>query len=358
MATARANQWMRRVLAAMFTMALIAPAIVAAQPTAAMPPGSQATGGAGAGTTSGEPVAAHTAWPTRPVRIIVPFPAGGSTMEQVVRLLTQDLPRSLGHPVLIDNRPGAGTVIGVDQAARSTDGHTFVGVANSFTVNASLVKTLPYDTLRDLRPIVLLARTPNVLAAHPNVPAATLTELVTWARAHPGKLSYASFGNGTTAHFAGEMLKSAAGIDIVHVPYKGQGPGLTDLLAGNVDIMFGNLSDMLPHIRAGKLKGYGTTFLQRVPQAPEMPTIAEQGYPRFETDSWYGLMAPAATPREIVMRLNALFNQALTDAATRRSLTSQGFEVLGGTPEQFGAHLQREIAKYAQIVRQSGMTID
>ncbi len=353
-APVRPNRWMRCALAALVTTAWIVPTIGVAQPAAGTAASGMTTGSAAAE----PPTSAAAAWPSRPVRLIVPFPAGGSTMEQVVRLLTQDMPRSLGHPVLIDNRPGAGTVIGVDQAVRSTDGHTFVGVANSFTVNASLVKTLPYDTLRDLRPIVLLARTPNVLAAHPSVPAATLTELVAWARAHPGKLSYASFGNGTTAHFAGEMLKSAAGIDIVHIPYKGQGPGLTDLLAGNVDIMFGNMSDMLPHIRAGKLKGYGTTFLQRVPQAPDLPTIAEQGYPRFETDSWYGLMAPAATSREIVTRLNLLFNQALSDPALRRSLTTQGFEVLGGTPEQFGAHIQREIAKYAQIVRQSGMTID
>ena len=218
---------------------------------------------------------APAAWPQRPVRIIVPFPAGGSTMESVVRLLTQDMAKALGHQVYIEPRPGAGTVIGVDLTAKSTDGHTFVGVANSFTVNQTLVKALPYDTLKDLQPVVLMARTANVLAAHPSVAPDDLRALIAYAKRNPGKLSYASFGNGTTAHFAGEMLKVGAGIDMVHIPYKGQGPALIDLLAGNVDLMFGNLPDFLPHIRAGKLKAYGTTFLKRVPQAPELPATGD-----------------------------------------------------------------------------------
>lgn len=298
------------------------------------------------------------AWPAHPVRVIVPFPAGGSTMEQVVRLLTQEMPRSLGRPVIVDNRPGAGTVIGVEMAAKSSDGHTFVGVANSFTVNQTLVKSLPYDTLRDLRPVILMARTPNVLAAHPGIAAGTLKELVAYAKNNPGKLSYASFGNGTTAHFAGEMFKSMAGVDILHVPYKGQGPGLTDLLAGNVDLMFGNLPDFLPHIRAGKLKAFGTTFQQRVAQAADIPTIAEQGYPRFETDSWYGIMAPASAPKETIARMNAEFNRALADPAVRKTMAERCLEAIGGTPEQFGVHIRNEIAKYEQIVRQSNMRID
>jgi tripartite-type tricarboxylate transporter receptor subunit TctC len=238
---------------------------------------------------------ATSAWPTRPVRIIVPFPPGGSTMESVVRLLAQDMPKSLGRQVIVDNRAGAGTVIGVDLAAKSADAHTFVGVANSYTVNYTLVKNLPYE-LRDLQPVVLMARTANVLAAHPSVAPGTLKELIAYAKRNPGRLTYASFGNGTTAHFAGEMLKTMAGIDMIHIPYKGQGPALVDLLGGKVDIMFGNLPDFLPHIRAGKLKAYGTTFLTRVAQAPDLPTIAEQGFPKFETDSWYGMLAPASMP--------------------------------------------------------------
>ena len=301
---------------------------------------------------------ATSAWPARPVRIIVPFPPGGSTMELVVRLLTQEMPKSLGRQVLVENRPGAGTVIGVDAAAKSNDNHTFVGVANSFTVNHTLVKALPYDTLKDLQPVVLMARTPNVLAAHPSVAPATLKELIAYAKKNPGKLTYASFGNGTTAHFAGEMLKTMAGVQMIHVPYKGQGPALADLLAGNVDVMFGNLPDFLPHIRSGKLKAYGTTFLARVPQAKDLPTIAEQGFPGFETDSWYGLLAPIATPKEAVARMNAEINRALDNPTLRQTFIERGLEPIGGTPEKLGEHLRKEIAKYEQIVKQANIRID
>jgi tripartite-type tricarboxylate transporter receptor subunit TctC len=299
-----------------------------------------------------------SAWPSRPVRVIVPFPPGGSTMESVVRLLTQGMPKSLGRQVIVENRPGAGTVIGVDTAAKSTDGHTFVGVANSFTVNQTLVKDLPYDTLKDLQPVVLMARTANVLAAHPSVAPSTLKDLIAYAKRNPGKLTYGSFGNGTTAHFAGEMLKTMAGIEMIHIPYKGQGPALLDLLAGNIDIMFGNLPDFLPHIRAGKLKAYGTTFLQRVPQARDIPTVAEQGYPGFETDSWYGILAPAVTGKEAVARMNAEFNRGLSDPTLRNTLVERGLEPIGGTQERFGGHIRNEIAKYAQIVKVAKIKID
>lgn len=279
-------------------------------------------------------------------------------MEQVVRLLTQDMPKTLGQAIIVDSRPGAGTVIGVDIAAKSTDGHTFVGVANSFTVNKTLVKALPYDTVKDLQPVVLLARTANIFAARPGIPVTTLKELVAYAKANPGKLSYASFGNGTTAHFAGEMFKTAAGIDMVHVPYKGQGPALNDLLGGQVDVMFGNLPDFLPHVRAGKLKALGTTFLTRVPQAPEIPTIAEQGYPKFETDSWYGILAPAAVPKEVVMRMNAEFNHALADTGVQKIMAERGLEPIGGSVEKFGTHLTSEMARYAEVVKSANMKID
>ena len=301
---------------------------------------------------------APSAWPARPVRVIVPFPPGGSTMETVVRLLTHDMAKSLGRQVLVENRAGAGTVIGVEAAAKSTDGHTFVGVANSFTVNHTLVKALPYDTLKDLQPVVLMARTANVLAGHPSVAPATLKELIAYARKNPGKLTYASFGNGTTAHFAGEMLKTMAGVQMLHVPYKGQGPALADLLAGNVDVMFGNLPDFLPHVRAGKLKAYGTTFLQRVPQASDLPTIAEQGFPGFETDSWYGMLAPTGTSPEAIARMNAEINRALSVAQTRQTFVERGLEPIGGTPEKLGEHLRKEIAKYEKIVRLANIKID
>ena len=298
-------------------------------------------------------------WPGgQPLRVIVPFPGGASTLDSVVRTLAPEMSRALGVPVIVDNRPGAGTVIGVDATAKATDGRTIGAVANSFTVNQTLVKNLPYDALRDLQPVTLMARTANVLAVRPSLPVSTLSELVDYAKKNPGRLSYGSFGNGTTAHFAGEMLKTQASIFVVHIPYRGQGPALTDLLGGNIDMMFGNLPDFLPHIRSGKLKALGTTYLTRAPLAPDIPTVAEQGYPGFETDSWYGVIAPSSMPRDVVERINAAINRALDDPAIQRNLADRGIEKIGGSSAQLGDHIRTEIAKYAKIVRDSGMQID
>ena len=297
-------------------------------------------------------------WPNQPVRMIVPFPGGASTLDGVVRLLVPEMARELAGPVFVENKPGAGTVIGVDAVAKASDRHTFGGVANSFTVNQTLVKNLPYNLDKELVPVILLARTANVLAIRPDLPIKNLSELVAYAKKNPGKLSYGSFGNGTTPHFAGEMLKSMAGIDMVHVPYKAQGPALNDLLGGNIDLMFGNLPDFLSHIRSGKLRALGTTYLTRAPLAPEIPTIAEQGLPTFETDSWYGIIAPATTPKEALERLNLTLRQALAQPGVQQNLRERGIEIIGGTAAEFGAHLQREIAKYAEIVKTSNMKID
>ena len=299
-----------------------------------------------------------TQWPNQPVRVIVPFPAGASTLDAVVRLFVPEVARDLAGSVFVENKPGAGTVIGVDAVAKAGDRHTFGGVANSFTVNQSLVKQLPYNLDKDLVPVILLARTANVLAIRPDLPIRNLTELIVYAKKNPGKLSYGSFGNGTTPHFAGEMLKSMAGIDMVHVPYKAQGPALSDLLGGNIDLMFGNLPDFLAHIQSGKLRALGTTYLTRAPLAPDIPTIAEQGLPSFETDSWYGVIAPANTPKAIVERMNRSFNEALAQQGVRQNLRERGIEIIGGSSAEFGAHLQREVAKYADIVKTSNMKID
>jgi tripartite-type tricarboxylate transporter receptor subunit TctC len=302
--------------------------------------------------------AAPTSWPTQPIRLVVPFPGGASTLDSVVRLLGAEVSRDLATPVIVENKPGAGTVIGVDAVAKATDRHTFGGVANSFTVNQTLVKNLPYKTLEDLAPVILLAKTANVLAIKPSLGINNLQELIAYAKKNPGKLSYGSFGNGTTPHFAGEMLKTMAGIDMVHVPYKAQGPALTDLLAGNIDLMFGNLPDFMPHIKSGKIKAIGTTYLTRAPLAPEIPTIAEQGLPKFETDSWYGIIAPVSTPQIAIDKMNAAFNKALQDPAVKRNLAERGIEIIGGTPAAFGKHLNTEVAKYAEIVKTSNMKID
>ena len=302
---------------------------------------------------------AQTNWPNgQTVRVIVPFPGGASTLDSVVRTVTPDISKFLGSPVIVDNKPGAGTVIGVDATAKSTDNLTVGGVANSFTVNQSLIKTLPYSTTKDLQPVVLMARTANVLAVKSTLPVNNLKELIDYAKKNPGKLSYASFGNGTTAHFAGEMLKSMAGIYAVHIPYRGQGPALTDLIAGNVDFMFGNLPDFLPHIKSGKIKAIGSTYLTRAPLAPEIPTIAEQGYPTFETDSWYGIVAPSGMTKDAVDRMNQAINKALQEPAVKKNFSDRGIEIIGGSPAKFQEHIQSEILKYERIVKSTNMQPD
>ena len=302
---------------------------------------------------------AQTNWPNgQTVRVIVPFPGGASTLDSVVRTVTPDISKFLGSPVIVDNKPGAGTVIGVDATAKATDNLTVGGVANSFTVNQSLIKTLPYSTTKDLQPVVLMARTANVLAVKSTLPVNNLKELIDYAKKNPGKLSYASFGNGTTAHFAGEMLKSMAGIYAVHIPYRGQGPALTDLIAGNVDFMFGNLPDFLPHIKSGKIKAIGTTYLTRAPLAPEIPTIAEQGFPTFETDSWYGIVAPSSMTKDAVDRMNQAINKALQDPTVKKNFGDRGIEIIGGSPTKFQEHIQSEILKYERIVKSTNMQSD
>jgi len=302
---------------------------------------------------------AQANWPNgQTVRIIVPFPGGASTLDSVVRTVTPEISKSLGSPVIVDNKPGAGTVIGVDATAKANDNLTVGGVANSFTVNQSLIKNLPYNTTKDLQPVVLMARTANVLAVKSSLPVNNLKELIEYAKKNPGKLSYASFGNGTTAHFAGEMLKSQAGIFAVHIPYRGQGPALTDLIAGNVDFMFGNLPDFLPYIKSGKIKAIGTTYLTRAPLAPEIPTIAEQGFPSFETDSWYGIVAPSSMTKDAVDRMNQAINKALQDPAVKKNFGDRGIEIIGGTPAKFQEHIQSEIVKYERIVKSANMQPD
>jgi len=302
---------------------------------------------------------AQTNWPNgQTVRVIVPFPGGASTLDSVVRTGTPEISKFLGSPVIVDNKPGAGTVIGVDATAKATDNLTVGGVANSFTVNQSLIKTLPYNTTKDLQPVVLMARTANVLAVKSSLPVNNLKELIDYAKKNPGKLSYASFGNGTTAHFAGEMLKSMAGIYVVHIPYRGQGPALTDLIAGNVDLKFGNLPDFLPYIKSGKIKAIGTTYLTRAPLAPEIPTIAEQGFPAFETDSWYGIVAPSSMTRDAVDKMNLAINKALQDPAVKKNFGDRGIEIIGGSPANFQDHIQSEILKYERIVKSTKMQSD
>lgn len=296
-------------------------------------------------------------WPTKPIRLIVPFPPGGTT-DVVTRLVATELARSLGQPVVVDNKPGAGTVIGVDAAAKApADGHTLVTVANSFCVNQTLVKTLPYDGARDLRPVGLMGLSEHVLATHPGSGLRTLADLAAAAKKAPGKLSYASFGNGTSAHLSGAMLEALLGVDLIHVPYKGQAPALNDLLGGQVAVMFGNWPEFRHHVKSGKLVAIGMATARRSAFAPEIPTLAEQGL-ALESNSWNGILTRAGTPDAVVARLNAAINQALAEPAVVQAFREGGIVSLAGSPAQFAGFVQSETARYATVIRKAGITAD
>ncbi|NBS56690.1 MAG: tripartite tricarboxylate transporter substrate binding protein [Betaproteobacteria bacterium] len=301
------------------------------------------------------PPAGAQAYPDKPVRIIVPFPPG-ATIDFLARLLAQKLGEDWGVNVFVENKSGAGGIVGIDAAAKSMpDGYTFVCVANSFAANPVLRKDLPYDTFKDLAPVTLVGVTPHVLVAFPALPANTVTELVAYAKQQPGKVTYASFGSGTTPHLAGETLKSMAGIDIVHVPYRGQIPALADVMAGQVSMTFGNLPDVMPQVAARKLKALAIATLQRSALAPELPTLGEAGLPGFTSDSWFGIAAPAKTPPAAVRKMQTQVADILRRPDVKSRLHTAGVEPSGNTPEQFGTFLQEQMAKYAAIIKAAGI---
>jgi tripartite-type tricarboxylate transporter receptor subunit TctC len=296
-------------------------------------------------------------WPSRTVKVVVPFPPGGTT-DYVTRIVTSEIGKTLGQTVFIENKPGAGTVIGVDAVAKSApDGYSLVCVAGSFCANATLVKKLPYDSFRDLRPVALMGVSEHALVAHPSTGLKTVAELNTRARAKPGTVSYASFGNGTAPHLSGEMLKAQMGIDILHVPYKGQGPALTDLLGGQVDLMFGSWLEVRDHVRAGKLNVLGMATKKRSEFAPEVPTLAEQGVP-IESNTWAGLLAPAATPDAVVARLNTEINKALALPSVVAAFKKNSVEPLPGSIDQFRDYMRAETARFEKIIRQANITTE
>jgi tripartite-type tricarboxylate transporter receptor subunit TctC len=297
------------------------------------------------------------AWPAKPLRWVVPFPPGGTT-DVVTRLIAAAMAHSLGQTIVVDNRPGAGTVIGVDAVAKApADGHTLLTVANSFCVNQTLVKHLPYDGPRDLQPVALMGLSEHVLAASPGLGVKTLAEFIQLAKQRAGALSYASFGNGTSAHLAGEMLKTAAGIELIHVPYKGQAPALADLLGGQVSVMFGNWPEFRGHVKSGKLVALGMATLQRSVYAPEVPTLAEQGV-KLESNSWNGLLVRSGTADAVVQRLSAEVQAALKAPAVVQAFQEGGIAALPGPPERFAAFIQSETEKYAQVIRRAGITAE
>ena len=314
-------------------------------------------GGAAAALSTHALRARAQAWPARPLRLVVPFPPGGTT-DHVARLVALELAKGLGQPVVVENKPGAGTVIGVDNVAKATpDGYSLVCVANSFCVNHTLVKKLPYDTLKDLRPVALMGMSEHVLATHPGSGLKTVADVAAAARARPGSLSYASFGQGTSAHLAGEMHKTQTGADIVHVPYKGQAPALADLLGGQVSLMFGNWPEFRSHIASGKLVALGMATARRSVYAPQISTLAEQGV-KVESNSWNGLLVPTGTPDALVQRLNGEVNKALNAPALLDAFQKGGIASLSGSPAQFADFIQSEITRYAEVIRQAHITAE
>jgi len=298
-------------------------------------------------------------YPSKPIRLIVPFAAGGGN-DNIARLVGKRLNESLGQPLVIDNRPGAGGVLGAELAAKSApDGYTlFLGGVGSHAVNPNLIEKLSYDPIRDFAPVILLARAPLILVVHPSVPAHTFAELVAYARKNPGKLNFASNGNGSSAQLAAVMFDSMAGADMVHVPYKGLAPALTDLLSGQVQLMFSSVVAILPHIKAGKLRALAVTGEKRMASLPDVPTVAESGFPGYEASSWYGILAPAGTPHEIVARLNAEFSKALAQPEVRNNLLADGAEPVGDTPEEFAAYIRSEKERMGKLIRDAKIRME
>lgn len=299
------------------------------------------------------------AYPAKPVRLLVPFSAGGPT-DVLARAIGQKLGESLGQPVVIENRAGAGGNIGSDFVAKApSDGYTLIlGTVGTHAINASLYSKLPFDVTRDFAPIALVASATIVMVANPSVPANTIKEFVALAKSKPGELHFASPGSGTPQHLAAELFKTMAGVEMTHVPYKGAAPALTDLLGGQVSLGFVSLPAALPHIKAGKLKAFGVTAARRSAVAPDVPTIAQAGLPGYEVENWYGVLAPAGTSKEIVHKLNAEIVKLLQAPDVRERLNGQGFEILQSSPEQFDAFLKSELVRWAKVVKLSGARAD
>jgi tripartite-type tricarboxylate transporter receptor subunit TctC len=297
-------------------------------------------------------------YPNQPIRLIVPYAAGGG-VDLIARAVAPKLTEKLGQPVVIDNRGGAGGNIGTELAARTEpNGYTLVMGAAALAINVSLYRKLPFDPVKDFAPISLLAATPNILAVHTVVPSKSVKELIALAKSKPGGLNYASAGNGTTSHLAAELFKTMAGVDIVHIPYKGTSPAVVALLSGEAAIMLAPALTLIPHIRANRVKGLAVTGAKRSPAIPELPTVAESGVPGFEARQWYGALAPAGTPAEIVARLNKEMVAIVQSPEVAGRLQKEGSEPIGSTPDEFARYIKAEIAKWAKVVRASGAQLD
>jgi tripartite-type tricarboxylate transporter receptor subunit TctC len=302
---------------------------------------------------------AQAMFPNKPIRIVVPFPPGGTT-DILARAAAQKMTEAWKEQVVVDNRPGAGGNIGAELVAKAPpDGYTMLmGTVGTHAINPSLYAKMPYDHVKDFAPVILVASVPNVLVVHPSVPANTVQELIAYAKANPGKINFASSGSGTSIHLAGELFKTMAGVQMAHVPYKGSAPAIADLVGGQVQIMFDNLPSALPQIKGGRLRALAVTSAQRAPALPDVPTVAESGLPGFEASSWFGLLAPAGSPRDAIVKVNGEVDRWLASPEAKEKLTSQGANAAGGSPEDFARHIAAETAKWQQVVKASGAKVD
>ena len=298
-------------------------------------------------------------YPTKPIKLVAPSTPGDAP-DVIARLVADKLSTALGQQVVVENRPGAGGVVGSDYVAKAApDGYTLImGNAGSHGINAAVYSKLPYDIQRDFAPVSQVAVAPNVMVINPSVPASTVAEFIAYAKANPGKLSYASGGNGSSAHMSMELFKSMSGIDIQHVPYKGSSPALTDVVSGQVVAFIGNMPPTVPLIKAGKLRAIAVTTKSRSALMPELPTITEAGLPGFETVAWFGVLAPAGTPPEVVNRLSAEIAKIAKSPEIREKLVAMGAEPVGSTPEEFKAVIDRDIAKWKPLAQKVGIKVD
>jgi tripartite-type tricarboxylate transporter receptor subunit TctC len=295
-------------------------------------------------------VAHAQAWPTQPVRIIAPVPAGGG-VDLLSRAIAQKLQEQWGQSVVVENKPGASAAIGTDFVAKSTDGHTLLMGYSVLATNKFLVGKLPYDLERELTPVIHVGYIPLILVTQPAFPASSVKELIALLKANPGKYAYASGGAGAGAHLSGELFKHLTGVQLTHVPYKGNAPALNDVLGGHVAIMFDTITTSIPHVKSGKLKALATTGEKRSPLAPELPTMIEAGVPGFEISAWYMMLAPKSMPKEVVQKVNAAVNKAIADPEVAQRLGAQGVAFVGGTVKQSEDFLQAEIDRWGRIIK-------
>ncbi|MDH0090825.1 tripartite tricarboxylate transporter substrate binding protein [Achromobacter mucicolens] len=299
---------------------------------------------------------ARAAYPDRPLRIVVPFTPGGGT-DLIARQLAKGLTQELGQTVVVENRPGGSTIIGTENVAKSPpDGYTLLMSTFAHAVNPAIHKKLPYDTDRAFAPVAMIGKSPNVLVVSPNSPFKSVQQILTYARAHPGKLTFGSYGNGTSAHLAGELFKSLGKVDILHVPYKGAGPGINDLIGGQIDMIFSTSASVSGHIKSGQLRALAVTTQQRSPAYPGVPTVAESGEAGYFVDSWYGVFVPNGTPPAVINQLNAAIRKASGDPDFRAALELEGLAPDVGPPAALGEYVKAEEARWTRIIRDAGIT--